>query len=73
MNLPLGFEGKDGKGKMFILKKIFAQTQTISSSLFSMLWVIKSHNYCYGQADHTMFYIHKSRGKMAIVIIHVDV
>ncbi|KAF5467582.1 hypothetical protein F2P56_011820 [Juglans regia] len=73
MDLPPGFEGKGGKGKVFRLRKsLYGLKQSLRVWFECIGKVVKSHNYCQGQAYHTMFYRHTGGDKVAILIVYVD-
>ena len=73
MDLPPGFKGKVGKSKVCRLKKSLYELKQSPKAWFECFGkVVKSHSYCQGQADHTMFYRHIGERKVAILIIYVD-
>ena len=73
MDLPSRFEGKVGKGKVCRLKKSLYGVKQSPRAWFEHFGkVVKSHDYCQGQVDHTMFYRHTGEGKVAILIVYVD-
>ena len=73
MDLPPGFKGKVGKSKVCRLKKSLYGLKQSPRAWFERFGkAVKSHGYCQGQADHTMFYRHTGEGKVAILIVYVD-
>lgn len=73
MSLPSGFEKKFGEGKVCRLKKSLYGLKQWPRAWFELFGkVAKGHGYCQSQVDHTIFYKHSRKGKLAILIVYVD-
>ena len=73
MNLPLGFEVVFGQDKVCKLKKSLYGLKQSPKALFERFGkAVKSYGYHQSQANHTMFYKHSEKGKIAILIVYVD-
>ena len=73
MDLPPGFKGKVGKSKVCRLKKSLYGLKQSPRAWFERFGkAVKSHGYCQGQVDHTMFYKHTGEGKVAILFVYVN-
>ena len=73
MNLPPGFEEVFGQDKVCKLKMSLYGLKQSPRVLFERFGkAVKSYGYHQSQADHTMFYKHSEKGKIAILIFYVD-
>ena len=73
MDLPLGFEEKLGKEKVYKLKKSFyGFKQSPRAWFYRFGKVIKLQGYIQSQANLTMFQKHLREGKIVVLIVYVD-
>lgn len=73
MCLPPGFEKLFDQDKVCKLKRSLYGLKQSPRALFERFRkVVKSYDYHQSQADHTMFYKHSTKGKIAVLIVYVD-
>ena len=73
MTLPPGFEEELGRTKVCRLKKsLYGLKQSPRAWFERFGTVVKGLSYTQSQADHTLFYKHSTKNKIAILIVYMD-
>ena len=72
MDPPPGFEEKFGTWICKLKKSLYGLKQSPRAWFERFTQVVKKQGYSQGQADHTMFYRHSQKGRIAVIIAYVD-
>ncbi|KAK5837815.1 hypothetical protein PVK06_006542 [Gossypium arboreum] len=69
---PPGFEENFGTRVCKLKKSLYGLKQSLRAWFELFTQVVKKQGYSQGQADHTMFYRHSQKGRIAVIIVYVD-
>ncbi|KAG8473197.1 hypothetical protein CXB51_035225 [Gossypium anomalum] len=73
MDPSRSFEEKFGTRVCKLRKSLYGLKQSPRAWFERFTQVVEKEGYSQGQADHTMFYRHSQRGRIAVIIVYVDI